>query len=627
MRAIHWVVDCFLAFLAFLAALSLGSPAPAALPPDCDSLFSFLRFLATSSAKGSAAFASAAGSLDFLEGSDALTLVFASSVGAAAALAAFTVADLSLAGSTDNVAASFFTSPASPLGFLAFFGGLVSPGAASADAVTGEAGGAPPSSALADLPFFCFLLFGVEASEETPSTAWEPDDGSALTPEGAFTSPADALSSSTRLRLSMAACAFMAWAPGEVLHALAQQLDHALAVDVSVNLTETVEPGCKSALVGEVASSTTLVLETGLPDEVGLEDETVLGGVGPARRHLGEVNKRAGVTDEAAGEDVAGDSAQVGGGDGELVGEVRVEVLSHILQPHHLSGEVEDVLHAGLREVVTDGLAGRLLDAGDQLLVVQQLDKLRSAGSPVELVLALDDANGLAVQFVVVDDLDELGEVPPVPLAHAHGEGVEVLGEGVEQRDAVNDGFVEPPGVHLEFGAAEVVAEPDVELVHVEGAGAGGESGDVLHFVEAAPAEQLDDVGVVDDLEALGGEGLSERGVNHGEFGALLGHVEAEEGAEHGGNLSLHDGADVLQRVGRRGEGLEGLELDGFLEPLFGVAHLLHGLDVADLLPLLDLVEGVAGGRFEEEEGLTHCVTACCQLSVVGVCAAISGAL
>lgn len=46
----------------------------------------------------------------------------------------------------------------------------------------------------------------------------------------------------------------------------------------------------------------------------------------------------------------------------------------------------------------------------------------------------------LRVQDVVVNDLSHLGEMPAVPLAHAHGVGIELLVELVQQGDGLQRG-------------------------------------------------------------------------------------------------------------------------------------------------------------------------------------------
>lgn len=54
-------------------------------------------------------------------------------------------------------------------------------------------------------------------------------------------------------------------------------------------------------------------------------------------------------------------------------------------------------------------------------------------------------------EVVVLDEVLQLGEVPRVPLPHAHGEGVEVLVHLVELRDGLDDHVVRATRVELDL--------------------------------------------------------------------------------------------------------------------------------------------------------------------------------
>ena len=70
-------------------------------------------------------------------------------------------------------------------------------------------------------------------------------------------------------------------------------------------------------------------------------------------------------------------------------------------------------------------------------------------------------------RVVVLDVADELREVVAVPFAHAHGEGVDVLVELVEERNRLDDHVVLAPWVELDFAPAVRVAEAKLRLLHI----------------------------------------------------------------------------------------------------------------------------------------------------------------
>ena len=61
----------------------------------------------------------------------------------------------------------------------------------------------------------------------------------------------------------------------------------------------------------------------------------------------------------------------------------------------------------------------------------------------------LDERGALSEQEVVLDEFLELGEVPRVPLPHAHREGVDVLVHLIQQGDGLDDHVVGAAGVEL----------------------------------------------------------------------------------------------------------------------------------------------------------------------------------
>ena len=68
--------------------------------------------------------------------------------------------------------------------------------------------------------------------------------------------------------------------------------------------------------------------------------------------------------------------------------------------------------------------------------------------------LLLDEERQAGVLVVVRDHLDQLGEVPGIPLAHAHHKGVDVLVQRVQQGDSLDDHVVHPVHVKLHLRSA-----------------------------------------------------------------------------------------------------------------------------------------------------------------------------
>mmetsp|Transcript_32643 Transcript_32643/g.77164 ORF Transcript_32643/g.77164 Transcript_32643/m.77164 type:complete len:223 (-) Transcript_32643:231-899(-) len=183
---------------------------------------------------------------------------------------------------------------------------------------------------------------------------------------------------------------------------------------------------------------------------------------------------------------------------------------------HAVLGGVEHLLR--LSSVHADGLHLVQVGGGEGLALADEPDESR-------------------VHVVVADDLDELGEVPRVPLAHAHREGVDVLVERVEDGDALDDVLVRAVDVELDLGARVGVGETQLCLLEV----AGLEDGEELRRVCPRAAQQLGSqvVAHARDVELLL-DGLAQAVLrdSHGHLGLLARlasrHVRLQERLESG---------------------------------------------------------------------------------------------
>ena len=154
---------------------------------------------------------------------------------------------------------------------------------------------------------------------------------------------------------------------------------------------------------------------------------------------LGEVGEGSSVGDEAGSDDLADKLGQVRRDDGHLIGKVLEEGAAVLGELDDAVGEHGDVLHVLLGEILTHrDLAGINNGLGNVGIVVD------NGGDVVELIvresaLVTNRKGELGVGVVVIDNLDKLWEVPSVPLANAHGEGVDGLVEVVESRNSLDD--------------------------------------------------------------------------------------------------------------------------------------------------------------------------------------------
>lgn len=133
--------------------------------------------------------------------------------------------------------------------------------------------------------------------------------------------------------------------------------------------------------------------------------------------------------------------------------EVRNDVLAE--------GTERDLVDFG--EVVAHGVPRAVEDALGDFAVLDEFFELLEALF-AEAVFVADEVAQARVGLVVGHKLDELGEVPAVPLFEAHDEGVEVLLHLVEHRERVDDRLVLSVHVELDQLARKRVAHAQAGL-------------------------------------------------------------------------------------------------------------------------------------------------------------------
>lgn len=272
-------------------------------------------------------------------------------------------------------------------------------------------------------------------------------------------------------------------------------------------------------------------------------------------RVLGEVGQRTSVGDEAGSDRSADEGLQVGGDVAHLFFKVEVGGLAVVGLLDDGLGEAVDDLEISLGDVETHRDLGGV-DDGLGLLTVL-LDK---SSNVVELVVvqALLVANGedeLAVGVVVGDNLDELREVPSVPLANAHVELVDTLVLEVDGRAGLDDVVVVAGDAELYLGAGVGVTHTQTGLLNIA----------VLESAEKLVGVQSDTANhVADNVRGIGGLALEAGELsfdrtsqvllgntedNLGLLAARLGKVEFEDRLEVVRDDTLSDEVDVLESL------------------------------------------------------------------------------
>jgi hypothetical protein len=187
-------------------------------------------------------------------------------------------------------------------------------------------------------------------------------------------------------------------------------------------------------------------------------------------------------------------------------------------------------------------------------------------------VAHLEDA--LGVLEVVGDDLGHLGEVPAVPLLDAHGVGVDLLVELVEEADGLHDHGVDLVRAELELVARQRVAEAELHLAQARVVQPLDEVGQLV----ADAAHELVDLGVADarnvelvldeppELDVGDGELVRELGLDDvllQELLQRLGHLALHDGGGGGEGLRRKEGGEEERRVASK------KEVDEFLRRVF----------------------------------------------------------
>ncbi len=264
--------------------------------------------------------------------------------------------------------------------------------------------------------------------------------------------------------------------------------------------------------------------------------------------------------DEASRDGGAQDDLQVGSDVAHLLVERPGENAPVVGHLGHVGGEVLDHDEVHVADVLSHGDLGGLDDGLGLVLVL-----VENIGNVVDALvrqgpLVAHSQNQLGVQAIVGHDPDELGEMPAVPLPHAHGALVDALVKRVEGRNALDDVVVVLVDAELDLGAGVGVAETKLGAVDV----ALLQSLEQLVGVETnAAQERGNDLGGIGGLALDAGEGGADLAgyplVDDAQhdlalLSARLRQVEFEGVLEVLGHDALGNEIDGLQTVGGRAE-------------------------------------------------------------------------
>lgn len=184
-------------------------------------------------------------------------------------------------------------------------------------------------------------------------------------------------------------------------------------------------------------------------------------------RVLGQVGQAAGMRDQPSTDDFAYQGSQVGSDDAHLGHQVVVKRLAVLGELDDSRGEGSDILHVSFGDLLTHAVLGGINDVlGNALIILDKGSQIMQALLRQRL-LVLDEKGHLSITLIVGDNLDQLGEVPRVPLAHTHRESVDGLVELVQNGNSLDDVVVVTLHRELDLGTRVSVTKTQLGSAHI----------------------------------------------------------------------------------------------------------------------------------------------------------------
>jgi len=202
-------------------------------------------------------------------------------------------------------------------------------------------------------------------------------------------------------------------------------------------LGKVVDPRSNRTLVSEKSRDSALVLRPGSADEGRVVEQPIFGRISlrlecPKQRFLGsedlnsrgrvlgQIGQASGMRDQASTNDFADQSGQIGCHDAHLRDQVRMQGFAVVGKADNTLREGDDIFHISFRNLLTHTVLGSLDDTPSNAFVVFHQGCKVMQAFICQRFLVLNEKRHLRIAIVLRDNLDELGEVPRVPLSHPH---------------------------------------------------------------------------------------------------------------------------------------------------------------------------------------------------------------
>mmetsp|Transcript_5517 Transcript_5517/g.13930 ORF Transcript_5517/g.13930 Transcript_5517/m.13930 type:complete len:369 (-) Transcript_5517:34-1140(-) len=326
-------------------------------------------------------------------------------------------------------------------------------------------------------------------------------------------------------------------------------------------------------------------------------------------RVLGQTGETASMRDEACADHLTDQGGEVRGHSVHLGEEVIIELFAVLVKLDDALGEGAHVDHVKLGNVRAHGGTRSIQHLGGDTSIAD--DVLKAVEIVFgEVLLVLHKLRHTSEHDVVVHQLDQLGKVPRIPLTNAHGKGVHVLVQLIEQSNTLDDHVVHT--VHVEFngGTREGVTQTKLRLHHIVRLHARSEFGKMVTNTAKNLTDSL--TTLARDVQLLS-DGSSKLlfGDTQRELGLLLAlhltEVHLEEGAQMFMHLAFTHRENVIKGILTRAERCKTNQFDDLTEATKVNHRLLEGIVLlGDDLTLLHLEKRIARRALKQNVESSH---------------------
>lgn len=249
-------------------------------------------------------------------------------------------------------------------------------------------------------------------------------------------------------------------------------------------LGKVVDTRSDGTLVGEETRDSALVFRSSSTDEGRVVQKAVFGGValglqGTEESLLGTKNLNSGggvlgkvvqaacVGDKASSDNLTNQSGKIGCHNAHLSHQIGEERLAVFGELDDTLGERDNILHVSLGDVLTHTVLGGINDVLSNSLIVFNVSSNVVQVFVGQLLFVFDEQGELGVALVIGDNLNELREMPRVPLANSHGEGINSLVKLVKNRNGLNNVVVVTLHRELHLGTRVSVTKTELGSINI----------------------------------------------------------------------------------------------------------------------------------------------------------------